>query len=153
MRKLTAYIALALLFTVSGGTGFARDDGARELEPASLATVPTPAGLEVHFPFDSAESDDATVIVRDHADCVGEEADKLDLSLCRTVTVWRALIARGMPPALLLLQALGGGAPRVAMADGARKPANRRAALPLWTGVPPTNASRSQEAHLVRSIR
>jgi len=148
-----------------------------ELEPASLAAVPTPAGLEIHFPFDSAEPDDATVavldraasqikagarigagaeprlIVRGHADRAGEEAYNLDLSLRRAVTVWRALIARGVPPTRLLLQALGEGAPRVATADGAREPANRRAAVLLWTGAPPTTVPGSQEDRLVRSIR
>lgn len=147
-------------------------------EPTPLAAVPTPAGLEIRFPFDSAEPDDSTfslldraaarikagagppLIVRGHADRAGEESYNLELSLRRAVAVWRALIALGVPPSRLLLQALGEGAPRVATADGAREPANRRAAVLLWTGAPsPTIRTRhgialeSKGNRLVRSIR
>jgi OOP family OmpA-OmpF porin len=152
-------------------TALAEIESALRAKAAPEPAHPEPAGFEIRFPFDSAAPDDSThllldraaarikagveqrLIVQGHADRAGEAPYNLELSLRRAVAVWRALIARGVPPQRLLLQALGEGAPRVATKDGAREPANRRAAVLLWTGEGSRARRDRKENRLVRSIR
>jgi outer membrane protein OmpA-like peptidoglycan-associated protein len=64
-----------------------------------------------------------------HTDRSGSSADNLKLSLRRAEAVRDALIARGVPKALLVVRGVGEDDPLIPTADGVTEPQNNRVAI------------------------
>ncbi|SLN25737.1 OmpA family protein [Oceanibacterium hippocampi] len=119
---------------------------------AHLPTPDTPRRL-VHFDFDSRELDAGamrnldelplggagvdgrTLLIQGHSDSAGLPSYNFWLSLKRAEAVADYLRDRGADPARIRIEALGESRPRVATADGAVEPANRR--VELWYAALP----------------
>ena len=71
------------------------------------------------------------IVVVGHADRSGEALYNTELSLLRAEAVAEELKRRGLPPAIISVQAEGESEPQVSTADGVREQLNRRAEI-VW---------------------
>jgi OOP family OmpA-OmpF porin len=71
--------------------------------------------------------EDVSIVINGHADRSGPDKYNHELSLARSLSVWKILVAEGISPKRIAIQASGEQSPLVATDNGIREPLNRRA--------------------------